>query len=55
MIYVMLCGHPFHLVNPVKVFLFVSLFRKLFSGKFLGDVMGVVDLHQGFHDSVNVR
>ncbi len=55
MIYMMLRSHPVHLVNPVKVFLFVSLFRKLFSGEFFGDAIGAVDFHQGFHDSVDVR
>ena len=29
--------------------------KELLAGEFLGDVMGVVDLHQGFHDSVDVH
>ncbi len=29
--------------------------NRLLAGEFLGDVMGVVDFHQGFHDSVDVH
>ncbi len=29
--------------------------KELLAGEFLGDAMGVVDRHQGFHDAVDVH